>query len=378
MMPPSDTSAAGLKKPTAGALLQRVRRWVGGTAAGLQPDADLANDAAGQRPPAASAPLHLFLDDGLLHLAAGRIVWSTEDAAPVSMRLHELRLVCVHGHAGITTPALKALIQAEVPVLWRDAGGRFLGQMVDGSLRGTETRRAQYRAQADAACRLAVARTLVQAKIVSQRGLLRRRGADDATLRQLAGFIPRAAAAETIDAVMGWEGAAAAAYFGTWDKLGPESHGFAFPGRRRRPPPDPVNAMLSYAYAVLAGEAVSAALAAGLDPHAGLLHAERAGRPALALDLVEPLRPLVADRAVLRIVNRREVTPDDFEADGNGGVRLSTAARRALLHAIEARLAEAAPMRPGHDYRSALFAEAVDLAQALRHATAYACRLVRA
>jgi CRISPR-associated protein Cas1 len=133
--------------------------------------------------------------------------------------------------------------------------------------------------------------------------------------------------------------------------------------------------MLSYAYAIIAGECVAAAFAAGLDPHAGFLHADRAGRPALALDLMEPLRPLAAERAVLRLVNRRQARACDFETAEDGSCRLSLPVRRLLIAELERRLAEPAPEAKGRSIRWALMQQGADLAAALRRGEEFRSRL---
>ena len=332
-----------------------------------------------QKPSATTSALHIFLDEGLLHIVGGRLALSCDEMAePRYFRLDDVRLVSIHGRAGITTPAIRALLRAGAPLIWRDEAGRMAGQ-VQGARADTDVRRAQYAARDDPSRRLAVARAFVTAKIASARGLLRRRAVAADTLARLAD-LGRAAvfAPDLSEFLMGLEGAAAAEVFKAWPALLGADVGFAFEGRSRRPSADPINAMLSYAYAMVAGEAMSAALAAGLDPYVGFLHTERPGRPSLALDLMEPLRAIVAERAVLRLINRHVIAPTEFSPDGEDMVRLSSMARKRLIEAVEARWAEPAPAAvfgPGRDWRSALHVEAGALASALRHSQSFACRL---
>jgi CRISPR-associated endonuclease Cas1 len=313
-------------------------------------------------PPPARIGLHLLVDDGLVALDEGRLSISTTDGSVRYVPLSTLAGVSIHGHAGMTTPALRALLAEGVPVVWRDPAGKVIGILADGSLRVSRTHRAQYAAQADTAVCLALANGLVAAKIVQSRALLSRRGA--AGCDELAILAARALVAPDRAALLGVEGAAARLFFSTLPDLIDPASGFEFTARRRRPAPDPVNAMLSYAYAIVAGEAMAAALAAALDPDAGFLHVERAGRPALALDLMEPLRPLVAERAVLRAVNRGMVKPSGFVDDGDG-VRMNDPTRRTLIRLVEDRLGEPAPCGD-LDIRSALRADALSLASSLR------------
>ncbi len=358
----------------AAALLERLARWLGLSRAD-EPQAD--DDDPLPLAPSPSSAVHLFLDEGLLHIEDGRLKLAERDgAADRAFRLEDVRLVCLHGRAGITTPAMRALAAAGAPLLLRDGAGRLIAHLV-GPAADTTVRRAQYAAAGDPERRLGLARAFVVAKIEATRGLLRRRAADAPAVRRLVDAARAAERADGLDALRGVEGAAAAEAFRLWPALVDPGAGLGFPGRTRQPPTDPVNALLSYAYAVVAGEATVAATAARLDPYVGFLHAERPGRPALALDLMEPLRAIVAERAVLRLVNRRMTSPDDFARVEGGAVSLSLALRKRLLGEIERRWSEAAPagFGAGRDWRSALFQEAGALADALRDGAPYTCRL---
>jgi CRISPR-associated endonuclease Cas1 len=364
-------------------LLARIARWSDGTSEAIlaSPEPEPAPDTpAPHRKPVAAA-LHVLLDDGLVHLEEGHLVIASADGARRRLQIATLAQLSLHGRAGMTSPAIRALLAEDVPVLWRDEAGRIAGMACGMSLRTTETRRAQFCAQADPALRLAIAAALVAAKIDGSRGMLRRRGVAAATLARLDRLSTAALETSGVPALLGVEGAAADLVFAQWPGLIDPASGFTFAGRRRRPPPDPVNALLSYAYAVVAGETFAGALAAGLDPHAGFLHAERAGRPALALDLMEPLRPLLADRAVLSVINRGEVRPDDFTTGPESGVRLSPRARKALLAALEDRLNRPAPAPdgggPSLTVREAISDEAMVLARALRRGEPFTSRFGR-
>lgn len=360
-------------------LLDRLSRWLrfslGGaslTDAAAVDDDELAAPGA----PSASA-VHIFVDEGLLHIEDGLLRLACQDAAlEREFRLAEVRLVCLHGRAGITTPAIRALAAAGAPLLFRDSVGRLVARVV-GVEGDASVRRAQYAAAADPSRRLGLARAFVIAKIDSSRGLLRRRRGAATALARLADLSRAAANARDLDALMGVEGTAAAEAFRALPGLLSPDAGFRFESRARRPPTDPINALLSYAYAVVAGEALVAAAAARLDPHVGFLHAERPGRPALALDLMEPLRAVIAERAVLRLVNHRMVAPQDFARADDDAVSLSLAARKRLIAEIESRWGAPAPtvFGAGRDWRSALFQEAAALADALRSGGLFVSRL---
>lgn len=319
-----------------------------------------------------TAPVHVLLDEGLVRLAEGQLCFAAPQAAEQRVRLDEISLLSLFGNAGVTSPCLRELMRRGIPIVWRSAGGYYLGQTVDLSGQMAAARRAQYRAAEDAARALSVARRLVRAKIVNTRGVVRRH-AGDATkaldeLRRLAGQAERAAG---LPSLLGIEGAAAAAYYTLWSEMIVPARRPDFPwrGRQRRPPPDPLNALLSYLYAVLTGDCAVAALTAGLDPAVGFLHAERSGRPALALDLLEPFRATVADTVALRLVNRGEVRAEHFAA-ADAGIRLTDPGRRLVLAALERRLAEALPARAAGEtpltWRGAIVRQARDLAAALR------------
>ena len=290
------------------------------------------------------------------------------------LRLDEVSELVVLGNVHLTTPALHELMRRGIPVNWMTASGWFLGTTTgfghgDGSLRA-----AQHAVAADPARRLVFARPWVSAKLKYCRTLLRRNGRGrEARLaaRRLARLAERAAKAEDLDRLRGVEGAGAALYFRAFPAMLRKRAGWAaerFQGRSRRPPADPVNAALSFAYAVQA-RAFSVALStAGLDVFTGFLHGFRHGRPALALDLMEPTRPRIAESTVLRILNTGMLREDQLEAKGSA-VRLGEGGRRVLLDALEARLDQTAH----HDglereiaYRDLPAIEAARLARALR------------
>ena len=287
----------------------------------------------------ARLPLHVLADDarlriedGLLTLAAGE----TEE----TLRLHEIAFVALHGGAQVSVPCLQTLARASVPLILLSRNGYYLGQMVDLSANHAAVRRAQYRAAEDPKRCLEIARPLVAGKIRAAARIARRRGSAKAPLvRQLDKAARAALRARKPDELRGIEGAATAAWYAAWpDYLPRDDSLFLFDGRTRRPPRDAINALLSYLYAVSAGTTAAAAASVGLDPNVGFLHAERPGRPALALDLVEPVRTAVVDAAVIAAINNGEFASGDFERHDDGGMRLTRAGRRQALAIFERRL----------------------------------------
>lgn len=293
---------------------------------------------------APGSPVHVLDPEAQLRLDDGLLLIERPDEPPLHLRLPDVLSVSLHGRAAITTPTVQALLGEGVPVLWRSQSGYYLGQTIDLSRRTARVRRAQYNTVQGTPLALDIARRLVAAKLQNMRALLRRRGVDASRIadaaNRLAEAMRDARTAETLDVLRGIEGAGAAAYFACWPALlKGEAANMEFPGRQRRPPVGPVNALLSYTYAVLTGHCAAAALAAGLDPTEGFLHATRAGRPALALDLLEPFRPSVADSATLFVLNTGEITAADFGEEA-GSTQLTEVGRRKVLAALERRLDE--------------------------------------
>ena len=272
-----------------------------------------------------------------------------------TVRLIDVSDVALFGSVSISAPALSTLMEREIPVTFHSHGGWFRGVAQGLGHRNVECRTAQYRVSFDDSLCLNFARDLIAAKIINQRTILRRNWRKDketrkVVLRRLDNARRSASRAETLTELRGFEGDAAATYFRAFaDLLSPpedsnrtDSTGltkFNFKTRNRRPPTDPVNAMLSLAYAMLTRQLTVALAAIGLDPYRGLFHAPRHGRPALALDLMEPFRPVIADSVVLTAVNTGVVSSGDFITAATG-TALSQAGRRRFINAFERRMAQ--------------------------------------
>lgn len=229
----------------------------------------------------------------------------------------ELEQVLLLGGVEVTRQAMNLLLRRDIEMVLLTQDGRFRGRLSGRGSKNVQLRLAQYQRSTDPAFCLAVARAIVAGKLQNQRQILlraQRRLQDDdlagavGNLRMMA---QRAAACTDLDALRGFEGQGAALYFGQFGKLilNPD---FRFPTRSRRPPRDPVNAMLSFGYAVLGGIAETELYHCGLEPMLGFLHQPAYGRPSLMLDLLEEFRPLV-DTLVLRVVNRRQIAVKDFD-----------------------------------------------------------------
>lgn len=284
-------------------------------------------------------PLYVISPAAIVRKRAGRLILEVGGEQQASVRMLDVSHVAVFGNATVTAGAMRACLEGDIPVLWFSSGGWFAGYSIAHGGSWVARRIAQVeRARSDGA--VVVARAFVAGKIRNQRTLLRRLGGDGAAVAvgQLAGLITRSEGATTIGELLGVEGTAARVYFGALPGLLKSSGDeLTFEGRNRRPPTDPVNAMLSFAYALLVRDTTVAALAAGLDPQIGLLHQPHFGRPSLALDLAEELRPLVADSAVIMAVNNGEIRERDFVRRG-GAIALTEAGRKKVVRAYERRV----------------------------------------
>ena len=263
-------------------------------------------------------------------------------------RLIETSQVVLFGNVQISAQALHLLMEKGIPVIHFSTGAWFHGISHGTGIENAYSRAAQYASAADPLHCTRFTVPLIHAKIANQRALILRNGsgeAKDRCVRELAAqlkfFDPSGTFTRPIppDTLRGWEGQAAASYFAAFSgmlKTG-ELPDFDFVNRNRRPPKDPVNALLSFTYALLVKECLVALWGEGLDPWWGLYHRPRHGRPALALDFMEPFRPIIADSVVITAINTGMVKPRDFITNSNG-CAMQPAAKKALLRAWEQRL----------------------------------------
>ena len=260
-------------------------------------------------------------------------------------RLFELSQLVLWGNVSVSAQAARELLVRGVPICWLTWGG-WLAGLSDGMGHGNiELRRAQFRAAESPERSLSLARRFVRVKILNARTLLRRNHPEppEHGLREMAQLAERASAANGLPELLGLEGNAARIYFEGFPRLLKPGAGaeaaFDFQTRNRRPPKDPVNALLSLAYALLARDVAVTCRLVGLDPFLGFYHQPRYGRPALALDVMEEFRPIIADSVVLNAVNTRVVGPEDFVRSGLG-VALKPEGRKNFLRAYERRMTE--------------------------------------
>jgi len=260
------------------------------------------------------------------------------------VRLNQISQLNLLGNVQLTANALQGLCWAEVPIAHFSFGGRFYGLTQGLGLKNVFLRREQFRRADDPRFCLRIARQIVASKIRNQRTLLQRNHVEPpaVVLKRLRRLAQDAADAEDLASLLGIEGVAARLYFEHFGGMLKRDDQNDLPpldivGRNRRPPRDPVNALLSFAYALLVKDLTITCHAIGFDPFIGFYHQPRFGRPALALDLMELFRPLIADSAVLSAVNTRMLGPGDFIRAGNA-VAMTPKARRALIRAYEQRI----------------------------------------
>ena len=259
-------------------------------------------------------------------------------------RLMEISQLSLFGNVQLTAQALRELAAREVPIVHLSYGGWLNAVTTPPPHKNIELRRRQFAAAADQAVCVRLAQAFVIGKIRNTRTLLRRNARElpEGVLYQLAIMRRRAGSAESLEQLLGIEGTAAREYFTHFARMfkpgdDEDAPAFAFTSRNRRPPRDPVNALLSFLYALLTKEMIVTLVGVGFDPYLGFYHQPRYGRPALALDLMEEFRPLVADSVAIGLINNGELRPSDFIARA-GAVALTDSGRRRVIDAYERRL----------------------------------------
>jgi len=289
------------------------------------------------------APIYVQTPGSVLGKNGDVLEVRAHDGSKTSLRLSEISHVNVFGAVQVTTGLIQDLCKREIGVSFFSGGGWYYGALGGVATINVQTRIAQFRVASDKAASLALARSFVTSKILNSRTLVRRNAEqpDQAVLDKLKALAEQSEGAQGLDELLGIEGLAARIYFGSFSQLlSPrtrETEAFDFDGRNRRPPRDPLNALLSFGYALLLRDVRVALIAAGFDPTVGFYHQPRPGRPALALDLMEEFRPLLADSAVLSAVNTEVVTEGDF-VRAAGAVNLSEKGRKAFTGAYERRV----------------------------------------
>jgi CRISPR-associated protein Cas1 len=295
--------------------------------------------------------IYVTTEDAWLRKDGANLVVELNGAELGRVPLHLLDGVVSFGRAGASPALMAACAEAGITLSHVAPTGRFLARVEGHRTGNVLLRRTQYRAADDPVRQGLIVQAIVAAKAANQRTVLRRALRDhgaalagapqdalDFAERRLTICGRQVLGCTDVAQVRGLEGEAASVYFGVFDHLvRVDGEAFRFRGRSRRPPLDRMNALLSFLYAMLGHDCRSALEAHGLDPQVGFLHADRPGRSSLARDLMEELRPVLADRVALSLVNRRQVAEADFVVEAAGGVRLTDEARKTVLTAWQDR-----------------------------------------
>jgi CRISPR-associated endonuclease Cas1/CRISPR-associated protein Cas4 len=284
-------------------------------------------------------PLYVMEPGARIGLRGEVLEVRTDDGVQAESRLIDIASASLFGNVQISSQAMRAILSRERPVFFLSYGGWLDGYARSINDHSLDLRIAQQSVAADADRSLVIARSLIFGKVKNQRTMVRRsRGhAAKAALQSLSLLLHRIERASDASELLGLEGLAAKQYFSEFAEMLDVATGFEVTGRNRRPPTDPVNSMLSFGYSMLAKESLAAVIAVGFEPGLGIFHRKRAGRPSLALDLMEEFRPLIVDSTILSLVNTREIRSSHFDRRGRAIV-LTNDGRRNLIAAIERRL----------------------------------------
>jgi CRISPR-associated protein Cas1 len=270
------------------------------------------------------ANLYLTEQNSILRKTGDRLIVQKEDAILLDVQCHKIDAVLIFGNVQFTTQVVHELFEHGIEMAILTRTGRLIGQITSPSPKNVFLRMAQFKKYEDAAFRLAFARAVVSGKLRNSAGMVRRFAYNhpdidlNAELSQLDAAVRAVETAASPDQLNGIEGNAARAYFAAFGKM--MLGEFSFAGRKKRPAPDPVNAMLSLSYTMLYNEIASLLDGIGFDPYLGYYHEADYGRASLAADLMEEFRAPVGDRLVLYLANMRIFKPEDFYANPKGGM----------------------------------------------------------
>lgn len=286
--------------------------------------------------------LYVTSPDSYLSIDGENVVILNQEQEVGRIPLHNLEAIVSFGYRGASPALMGGCAGRNIFLCFMSLQGKFLAR-VTGKTRGNVVlRKRQFEASEDEKTALGVAKNCILGKVYNSRWILERATRDHGisvdveALKRASGLLQNSLeyieACEDMAQLRGYEGEAASVYFGVFNQLIlQQKKDFAFAGRNKRPPMDNVNALLSFVYTLLTNSIASALEAVGLDPYVGFMHTDRPGRVSLALDLIEELRPVLADRFVLTLINRKMVTGKDFTKKEDGAVLLSDRARKDLL-----------------------------------------------
>ena len=284
-------------------------------------------------------PLYISEQGAFVGKSGERITIKKKKEELASVRMLDVSQVCLFGSVMLSAQAISELSRRGIPICHFSYGGWFHSITAGFIHKNVELRIHQYSAAEDKERSLVVAKQLIAGKIKNCRTLLRRhlKEKQSPVLAKLADYHKKVGEVTSAESLLGIEGMAAKEYFAEFFPLFPDHPDLAVTGRNRRPPRDPVNAVLSFMYSLLTKELTVVLQAVGFDPMLGMFHTPRYGRPSLALDLAEEFRPLIADSAALMVFNNGEVNAESF-IQRAGAVAMTSAGRKSVIAAYERRM----------------------------------------
>lgn len=298
--------------------------------------------------------------------------------------LLKLDKIVVFGNVHISTKVITQCLREGIDIVFLSNNGHYYGRLQGPETKNPEVRFIQYQISVDEQRCLEFAKSFIAAKIHNCRVILQRHREDfdsfERTIRLLAELKEKVYKAQTLAEVRGLEGIASKEYFSHFNDMIPEE--FHFPGRRRRPPTDPVNSLLSFGYTLLLYDMFSAVSQVGLDPYLGILHEEKYGRPSIALDLIEEYRPIIVDMLILTVLNKKIIKHTDFYTSDEGAVLLTDEGRKKFLEQYEKRiLTETLYHAPGRlektTYRRTMLKQAYALVRAFKGEDTYVPMMIK-
>ncbi len=322
--------------------------------------------------------LYLTEQQSVLRKRGHRLIYEKNAQTLLDIPCHRVEAILIFGNVQITTQAMHEMFANEIEMAMFTRTGRLIGQLTSPLTKNIPLRIAQFRHHDNPDFCLEFARNVIAAKVGNGLQLVRTHSYNhpeidlQSEIKALKSSILDISGSDSIPTLRGYEGTAARNYFGALSKMlrGP----FTFPGRRHRPPTDPVNALLSLGYTLVCNEIASLLDGIGFDPYLGFLHEDRYGRVSLAIDLLEEFRAVVADRLALNLINNRVMTPDDFYPNPKtGGVQLTREAFKRFVEAYDKQMTQDLVDQDGESLspRKMLRRQADRLARALENGHPY-------
>jgi CRISPR-associated protein Cas1 len=285
-----------------------------------------------------AVPVYVIGDGASVHIKDGRLEVVREDGTS-SVPLNDISQISLFGNVRVSAAVISEMLDRGIPILHLSYGGWYKGCTTGLNHKNVELRIAQYRAALDDRRSLDISKKMIAGKIRNCRTLLRRNDRDESglALERLAELAELAEEADNQSSLLGIEGAAAQIYFGKFDGMLKTRGQFSLEGRNKRPPSDPVNAILSYVYGILTKDIFVVLSTVGFDPFLGFYHRPKYGKPSLALDMMEEFRPIIGDSTVITLFNNGELKAADFVNIG-AGVSIKKEARKCVVRGYERRM----------------------------------------